>query len=475
MTSVSLPIPTEDIPERLRRFADPNGPAPARMMAARGMVPVKGGDLVLLLVQLTSDSDAAVADMAGETLGGLPENVLYPACTEELPAGVFHELAHRFSNDDQVLARLASNHAVADETVAAIAAHCPERVTEIISINQQRLIGAPVDHRGTLQESKYPNVDRRPNGGARRPTRPRACPGIPMFEELKREVLGQLIPEPSEEPLPSDDAPSRQALAKAMQTKTPIAAGRRRRDRGNQRGVRASAESDPEHERPERRSGWRSSETLRRARFLVRDPNRIVAMAAISSPAMSESEAKNAAQSREICRRRTQIHRQESVNGCGATRSNASSVQQPQDPACDVDGVPIAHLRRNDLQGSLARSRGIPKPAQAGGQTTREAVRLMSLFKKALLIGDSDSLRKQGRCVVRGRRLRARQSSPTKKRSRRVHPKRPRAKRSESKVRECRDGIARARKSTRRRAFIEAGAIDGACRAGTRRRGRGGR
>ena len=71
-----LPIPTDAVPERLRRFADPNGPAPARMMAARGMVPVKGGDLVLLLVQLTADSDAGVSQAAyahalGLQLGGL--------------------------------------------------------------------------------------------------------------------------------------------------------------------------------------------------------------------------------------------------------------------------------------------------------------------------------------------------------------------------------------------------------------------
>ena len=43
-----LPVPLDAVPERLRRFADPDGPAPARMMAARGMVPVKGGDLVTI-------------------------------------------------------------------------------------------------------------------------------------------------------------------------------------------------------------------------------------------------------------------------------------------------------------------------------------------------------------------------------------------------------------------------------------------
>ncbi|MDH4282921.1 MAG: hypothetical protein OEV36_09745, partial [Myxococcales bacterium] len=48
-----LPLPLDAVPEGLRRFADPNGPAAARMMAAKGLVPVKGRDLVMLLVQLS--------------------------------------------------------------------------------------------------------------------------------------------------------------------------------------------------------------------------------------------------------------------------------------------------------------------------------------------------------------------------------------------------------------------------------------
>ena len=42
----TLPMPKEVIPEGLRRFVDSSAPAAARMMAAKGMVPVKGGDLV---------------------------------------------------------------------------------------------------------------------------------------------------------------------------------------------------------------------------------------------------------------------------------------------------------------------------------------------------------------------------------------------------------------------------------------------
>ncbi|MBW1905473.1 MAG: hypothetical protein JRJ24_09235 [Deltaproteobacteria bacterium] len=69
--------------------------------------------------------------------------MLLPACEEALHAAIFHEIALRFSTNEEVLSRLAQNHAVADATIAAISAHCPERITEIISVNQQRLLGAP--------------------------------------------------------------------------------------------------------------------------------------------------------------------------------------------------------------------------------------------------------------------------------------------------------------------------------------------
>ena len=101
-----LPIPLDAVPEQLRRFADPNAPAGAKMMAARGMVPVKGGDLVMLLVQLSSDADSTVSKSAGDTLDGLPDNVLLPACNEDLHPAVFHEVAIRFAKNDDGLARL---------------------------------------------------------------------------------------------------------------------------------------------------------------------------------------------------------------------------------------------------------------------------------------------------------------------------------------------------------------------------------
>lgn len=350
-----LPIPIDAIPERLRRFADPNGPAPARMMAARGMVPVKGGDLVLLLVQLTADADPDVSKAAGDTLAGLPEGVLLPVCTEALPGAVFHELALRFRKSDEVLARLAANHAVADATIAKISSHCPERITEIIAINQQRLIGAPpiIEALYKNRNTRMSTADRLIELAARHDL---DLPGVPMYEELKREVLGQLIPEADEEPLPSDAA-----FAKALAQDAD--------EDAVQRDDVDGTEETKEEFVPllNQIRNMNTGEKIRMAllgnaaarSILVRDPNRVVAMAAISSPTMSENEAKNAAQSREVS--------EDVLRYIGRKREWLRSYEIKRH-LCNNPKTPLAlsmtflsHLRRNDLR-ALSRSRGIPSP-----------------------------------------------------------------------------------------------------------------
>jgi hypothetical protein len=350
-----LPIPTDAIPERLRRFADPKGPTPARMMAARGMVPVKGGDLILLLAQLTADTDAEVSKSAGDTLADLPDAVLLPACEEALHPAVFHEVALRFSGHEEVLARLAQNHAVADATIAAISARCPERITEIISVNQQRLLGAPqiIEALYKNRNTRMSTADRLIELAARHEVE---LTGIPMFEELKKAIQGELIPEASEEPLPSDDA-----FSKALEEDSDQDALQRDKLDGTE---------EMKEEFVPLQSKLRSmnvGEKIRMAllgnaaarSILVRDPNRVVAMAAIASPAMGESEAKNAAQSREVS--------EDVLRYIGKKREWLRSYEIKRH-LCGNPKTPLAlsmtflgHLRRNDLR-ALSRSRGIPGP-----------------------------------------------------------------------------------------------------------------
>lgn len=350
-----LPIPLDAVPEQLRRFADPNAPAGAKMMAARGMVPVKGGDLVMLLAQLSSDADGTVSSSAGDTLEGLPDNVLLPACNEDLHPAVFHEVALRFANNDEVLARLASNHAVADATIAKISMHCPERITEIISVNQQRLLGAPeiIEALYKNRNTRMSTADRLIELAARHEVE---LTGIPMFEELKKAIEGQLISEPSEEPLPSDSL-----FAKALAEDDEQDAVERDKLDGTEE---TKEEFIPLQSKIR---GMNVGEKIRLAllgnaaarSILVRDPNRVVSMAAIASPAMGESEAKNAAQSREVS--------EDVLRYIGRKREWLQSYEMKRH-LCNNPKTPIAismtflsHLRRNDLR-ALSRSRGIPGP-----------------------------------------------------------------------------------------------------------------
>ena len=355
LAAPTLPVPTEEVPQGLRRFVDAAAPGAAKTMAARGMVPVKGGDLVFLLVQLSVDADPAVSKSANETLDGLPDNVLLPACEGELHPAVFHEIALRFSTNDDVLERLASNHGVSDATIARISAHCPERITEIIAVNQQRLLGAPL-----IIEALYKNrntrmstADRLIELAARHDVE---LTGIPMFEELKKAVQGQLIPEPSDEPLPGDAAFSN-ALEKDA-------------DQDAVARDDVDGKEETKKEFVPLQSALRDmnvGEKIRMAllgnaaarSILVRDPNRVVSMAAIASPAMSESEANNAAQSREVS--------EDVLRYIGRKREWLRSYEIKRN-LCNNPKTPLAlsmtflnHLRRNDLR-ALSRSRGIPGP-----------------------------------------------------------------------------------------------------------------
>src|SRR3954467_15213379 len=103
-----LPLPADQLPAAIKRFCDPSAPGPARMMAARGMVPIKGGEQVMLLLQLSADPDEALAKSAKGSLDALPENVLLPTCESALPESFLDRLVEHFRERDDVCERVAA-------------------------------------------------------------------------------------------------------------------------------------------------------------------------------------------------------------------------------------------------------------------------------------------------------------------------------------------------------------------------------
>jgi hypothetical protein len=120
-------------------------PLPARLAAARGMLPVPQDVLLELLVALRADSDESVAHAAEETLAGQDATTLMSvASAQETAPAVLSYLAERPGLEREVQESLALNASTPDEAVAALARVTTEGpVLELVSLNQQRLIRAP--------------------------------------------------------------------------------------------------------------------------------------------------------------------------------------------------------------------------------------------------------------------------------------------------------------------------------------------
>ncbi len=293
-----LPLPLDQVPAGIKRFCDPSSPLAARTMAARGAVPVKGDDQVLLLLQLSADDNEALAKTARDTLSALPAGVLLATCSAVIPASYLDRLAELFREQQAVVESVIANPGTADGTVVYVAQRCSEAVSERIAVNEQRLLGAP-----KIIEALYRNKNTRMSTADRLielAARNSVQLDIPTYQAHVEAIKGQLIPEPSEEPLPSD----RDFVAALVEDENLAGAE-----------VHATTEDTEEEEVKQqflplmmRIRLMSSGEKLRMAMvgtaparaFLVRDKNKTVAYAAISSPAMGDNEVPPIAKSKEV-------------------------------------------------------------------------------------------------------------------------------------------------------------------------------
>jgi hypothetical protein len=136
------PLPLDTLPKPLQKHADEKAPPPLRMMGAKGLVPaVAPADLVTLLYVLSFDADAAVAGAAVKTAEGLPDKLWSVALRADgVPAEVLDWLADRFAGKDPALELVLLNPTTPDATVARLAASVPQRLADIVRQNELRLL-----------------------------------------------------------------------------------------------------------------------------------------------------------------------------------------------------------------------------------------------------------------------------------------------------------------------------------------------
>lgn len=350
--SLALPLPIEALPEALRRFASPDAPERARQAAAKGLVPLKGGDLVALLLQLAADPAEAISTAARASFDGLPPAVLEGALEAPLHPAFLDRLADIVTSGDHV-ERIVANPATHDDTIARIARTCTERVAERIAVNEQRVLGAPhiIEALYKNRATRMSTVDRLIELAVRNGLR---VDGISTFDAHVEAIAGQLIAEPTDEPLPSDTM-FNAALA----------------EDGDEEAIAVDKVDGSEQLKDKFKplsmqiADMTTQEKLRltlvgnaaaRA-ILVRDSNKMVSFAAITSPMVTEAEATGIANSRQVGEDVLRVigNRREWLSNYELKRA---LIFNPKTPI-GISMRFLAHLHVADLK-NIARSRGIP-------------------------------------------------------------------------------------------------------------------
>jgi hypothetical protein len=120
-------------------------PQPARLAAARGMLPLQQHELLEILVALADGNDAEIAAAAKETLKSeTQEDLLIAASADDTPPSVLAYLATQPDAPHELYEAAILNANTPDAALAKLAAetaHGP--LLELITINQQRLVRAP--------------------------------------------------------------------------------------------------------------------------------------------------------------------------------------------------------------------------------------------------------------------------------------------------------------------------------------------
>lgn len=137
----ACPITADFLPENMRKHVDPKAPVPLRMMAAKALVPLAPADMLGALFMLMYDAEEKIRETAGKTASTLPDRIAASGFRDEgvqpVVLGWFLEV---YATNDTYAEMLILNASTPDSALAAIAAGCSQRIAELIGQNQLRLL-----------------------------------------------------------------------------------------------------------------------------------------------------------------------------------------------------------------------------------------------------------------------------------------------------------------------------------------------
>jgi hypothetical protein len=284
-----------------------SGPTPAKMMAARGLAPLKPSDLAVVLYQLSLETDENLAAAAAKTAGDLPEKVLAGALGDTaLDPRVLDFFGTKVVQKPALVELVLLNRASADETIADMTAKLGEKEIEIVATNDERLLRCPqiIAAMYMNPRARMSTVDRAVELAVRNQV---TVPGIAAWDEIVQAVLG-LKGRPKTQIEKEKEDAAFAAVAKVAIGETPIlglATGQKggelveideeeleRVNVEEEKVVEETKDKVPINELsiPAKIRMATLGNAFARA-ILIRDSNKQVALAAIRSPGVTDNEA----------------------------------------------------------------------------------------------------------------------------------------------------------------------------------------
>jgi len=132
-----------EIPASFRRHIGPESPTRGRMAVARGILPTPPKVLLAMQYVLLGDRDAAVSAAAEKSLVSMPAKILDGLINIKTHPKILEFFAYKRTDDEQIIERVVLARQVNDKTLCFLAENGSERVAEMISQNQERLIITP--------------------------------------------------------------------------------------------------------------------------------------------------------------------------------------------------------------------------------------------------------------------------------------------------------------------------------------------
>lgn len=298
------PIPFDTLAPGLKKAVDPATPVPARMMTARGLAPMPPKDLVTVQYILTFDAEPKVAEAAKDALTKLDSRIANAVLGDTTVSPfVLAHIAVALATRDADVERVLLNPSTPTSAFVEVALVASETICEVIANNQARLLEQPEIARSLTKNPRVlkSTVDRVVDFLVRNSV---FVEGVGEFEQAMLRLSGdERVKAASAVDIPKEFLDESfltpEERAEAAASRKLIA-----EDEGEEEDEGAKANPNVDKLLRDKTLGEKVALATRgnksvRSR-LMRDSNRVVAMAAITAPTVTELEVVQAAQSRVV-------------------------------------------------------------------------------------------------------------------------------------------------------------------------------